>query len=413
MDTQPDAQDRQTPAEIQLPQSRTPWRRSFGVWVTAGVVLFVIIGVVLLAKVPDWLLANWFPTLDENARAGFLGPAANVVLLGLGGVIAVVGVGLSLSRHHQELEAAERDRQRLVDDRERESARRVEVEASRRIDAERALRDRFVTTVKLLSDEAPVNRQAALFALGALADDWEAFGKPDEVQVCIEVITGYLRAPGSQGDGPTNPAERTVKQAGYSIINDHLSRDERSWSSRTIDLSGVVCDFRIQLRGAVLEGRGALSFDGLRIEEGGQLLIQGLTVRDEGTVTFDGAVVQGSLSAHTLRLTDGLISFLDLDVEGGNVNIGGVKTAGRGGLYVSQLHVRSGGNVSIGPALVQDETVVSIGPAKVERESFLFINSLSKEGTGRVLIEEVHGEGANAVHIGEETRSAAHLPASD
>ncbi|QRY42338.1 hypothetical protein JVX92_14975 (plasmid) [Microbacterium hominis] len=95
----------------------------------------------------------------------------------------------------QELKTAANDHQCLVGDRERERSRRNEVRAQRRIDTERALRDRFVTMVKLLGDPAPVNRYAALIALGPLVDDWDAFGKPDEVQVCIEVLTRYLRAP--------------------------------------------------------------------------------------------------------------------------------------------------------------------------------------------------------------------------
>ncbi len=244
VDAQPDAQDPQTPAEIEAaPSSRPPLWHRFGVWVTVGVVLYVIAGAILLVKVPDRLLAHWFPTLDESARAAFLGPAANVVLFGLGGTIALVGVGLSLSRHRQELEAAERDRQRLVDDQARERARQGEVDDQRRIDTERALRERFVTTVKLLSDPAPVNRQAALFALGALADDWHAFEKPDEVQVCIEVLTGYLRAPRTDdmlvpltqeqldtlsreerhAAQRTTAQEISVKQAGYTVIRNHLA----------------------------------------------------------------------------------------------------------------------------------------------------------------------------------------------
>lgn len=51
VDAQPDAQDPQTPAEIEAaPSSRPPLWRRFGVWVTVGVVLYVIAGAILLVK---------------------------------------------------------------------------------------------------------------------------------------------------------------------------------------------------------------------------------------------------------------------------------------------------------------------------------------------------------------------------
>lgn len=49
--------------------------------------------------------------------------------------------------------------------------------------------------VGLLVDKTPTTRQAALYGLGALADDWDVFGRSDEVQVYVEAITAHLRAP--------------------------------------------------------------------------------------------------------------------------------------------------------------------------------------------------------------------------
>ncbi len=328
VDEQPDAQDPQTPAEIEAaPPSRPPLWRRFGVWVTVGVVLYIIGGAILLVKVPDRLLAHWFPTLDESARAAFLGPAANVVLFGLGGTIALVGVGLSLSRHRQELEAAERDRQRLVDDQARERARQDEVDVQRRIDTERALRERFVTTVKLLSDPAPVNRQAALFALGALADDWHAFGKPDEVQVCIEVLTGYLRAPRTDdmlvpltqeqldtlsreerhAAQRTTAQERSVKEAGYTVIRNHLAGQAAPhWHDRRIDLSGAHIDFRIGLQGATVSGSGRMQLAGATVGPGGWVDLEGATISDGGQVNLGVATINsGWVNLKGATISDG------------------------------------------------------------------------------------------------------------
>ena len=341
VDAEHDAQDSQAPADVGASSPRPPLWRRFGVWVTIGVVLYVIAGAVLLVTVPDRLLAHWFPTLDESARAAFLGSAANVVLFGLGGTIALVGVGLSLSRHRQELEAAERDRQRLVDDRKREQARRDEVEAQRRIETERALRERFVTTVKLLSDPAPVNRQAALFALGALADDWDAFGKPDEVQVCIEVLTGYLRAPRTddmlvplteEEHYQIEPAERrdaqrtiaqevAVQQAGYTVIRNHLAGDAAPhWRDRLIDLAAAHIDFvldltdvtigddgAVDLKSATISDGGAVDLSGATISDGGVVYLSGATIRDDGAVYLSGATISdnGAVYLSGATISDG------------------------------------------------------------------------------------------------------------
>ncbi|MDE0547556.1 hypothetical protein [Microbacterium sp. C7(2022)] len=347
MDAQPDAQDPQTPAEIEAaPPSRPPLWRRFGVWVTVGVVLYIIGGAILLVKVPDRLLAHWFPTLDESARAAFLGPAANVVLFGLGGTIAVVGVGLSLSRHRQELEAAERDRQRLVDDQARERARQVEVDVQRRIDTERALRERFVTTVKLLSDPAPVNRQAALFALGALADDWHAFEKPEEVQVCIEVLTGYLRAPRTDdmlvpltqeqldtlsreerhAAQRTTAQEISVKQAGYTVIRNHLAGQAAPhWHDRRIDLSDAHIDFRIGLQGATVSGSGRMQLAGATVGPGGRVDLEGATISDSGRVDLGVATInRGWVNLKDATISDGgKVDLMWTTVTGGEVNLEG------------------------------------------------------------------------------------------
>ncbi len=298
VDAEHDAQDSRTPPELEASSSRPRLWRRFGVWVTVGVVVYVIAGAILLVTIPDRLLAHWFPTLDESARAAFLGSAANVVLFGLGGTIAIIGVGLSLSRHRQELEAAERDRQRLIDDREREQARRVEVEAQRRVDTERALRERFVTAVKLLNESAPAGRQAALFALGALADDWDAFGKPDEVQVCIEVIAGYLRSPIHAGH--VAPLERVVRQVGFRIIRTHLRPTARSgWSARRIDLGGIYLDCDVDLSGIVVMLRGVLDLQGATLGGSATLSLAGAVVGDAGVIALGGA---GFLPGSTVDL---------------------------------------------------------------------------------------------------------------
>ncbi len=147
------------------PEASNRSRRKYGWLVAVAVVGYLVLAFLVILWAPAALLNNWVPGLTPRQQSKLLGSARNLMLLSLGGVVAVVGVGISLSRHQQELEAAQRDRDRLNADRERERARRVEVDAQRNVETERTLRERFVTTVQLLSDPSPVNRQAALSAL--------------------------------------------------------------------------------------------------------------------------------------------------------------------------------------------------------------------------------------------------------
>ncbi|MGK9149534.1 hypothetical protein KXS11_18005 [Plantibacter flavus] len=354
-----------------------PLWKQFGLYVTLGVILYVIVGGVALVTVPDQLLANWFPDLSSKERAAFLGPATNAVLFALGGTIALVGVGLSLSRHRQELEAAARDRVRLRNDQEREQSRRQEAEIQRRTETERALRDRFVTTVNLLSDPSPVNRQAAIFALGALADDWTAFGKRDEVQVCIEVLTGYLRAPRSddmllplteeehaQLDPTerreaqrTTPQEIAVKQAGYSVIKDHLKTENPSnWCDRPLNLDGSHIDFMVNLRDC-------------DIDEGAYFDLHNATISNDGILAFRDMTVSGFVDLENLKIVGGYVELRDLEVKDGavvtisgttvcadgHVSLEGATISAHGTLAYGVMTLKTGGSVNTPDGILHEE----------------------------------------------------------
>lgn len=402
--------DKSSSAESLGPAVRgVRWWNRFGVRVTAGVVLYVIVGGIVLLTVPDLLLENWFPDLTAQRRAAFLGPATTAVLFALGGTIALVGVGLSLSRHRQELEAAARDRERLHDDREREQARRDEVDAQRRIETERALRERFVATVKLLSDPAPVNRQAALFALGALSDDWDAFGKPDEVQVCIEVLTGYLRAPRSdemlmpfpheehdQLDPSdrrkaqrTTPQEVAVKQAGYTVIDRHLGDwSTIHWHGRTINLAGAHIDFAVDLNGAHITNLGSVNLDGANITNSGSLNLRGANIDNSGSVNLDRAHItnSGSVDLNGAHITNlGSVTFDgavitnsgSVDLEGavitdsGSVRLNGANITDNGSVICRGANIADSGFVALEGAIVTDRGYVSFRRTNITDSGFV------------------------------------------
>lgn len=390
--------------------------RNYGWLVTAGVILYLAFALFAVINFPRELLNNWIPGLDQQEKSKLLGAAGNLVLLSAGGVVAVVGVGISLSRHHQELEAAQRDRDRLNDDRDRERARRDEVDAQRRVETERTLRERFVTTVQLLSDPSPVNRQAALFALGSLADDWDAFGKPDEVQVCIEVLTGYLRAPRSNDmlveltaeehhayvddeerrfAQSTMPQEIAAKQAGYIVIRNHLQVGAApGWHDRTLNLAGAHIDFAVDLTRIALTS-GSVSFESARIVSNGHVRLDGMRAGERAMVSFDSATVaRGDVTFHSCHVEEtGSLSFEGVGVVNGGhldlrrarirgyLNFEDARLASEGKVMLSRAQIQGSGTVSFAGVMVGNDGSIEIRDARIDDDGRLSL-AVARIATG-------------------------------
>ena len=87
---------------------------------------------------------------------------------------------------------------------------------------ESGLRDRYTTAATQLSDDHSAVREAGVFAVAALADDWLRFGlltgqaelAQSELQVCVELLCSYLRAnrriEAEEHGASTAPAYRSV-----------------------------------------------------------------------------------------------------------------------------------------------------------------------------------------------------------
>lgn len=331
-------------------------RLTAGWLIVLGATIFVVGGGIALLLVPGPLLDDWVPNLSPSERGKLLGPAAQIVLLCLGGVIAVVGVSLSLARHREELAANERDRQRLAHDQAKEMHRIDELDQQRRVETERELRGRFVTAVDLLSDgAAPIRRQAALYALGALADDWAVFARADEVQVCIDVIASYLRTPAPPAVARA-PDELAVRQTGYGILRSHLARGAAfEWGSKIIDLRGANINLPVDLGEVVISSGGSIILEEVMVEEGASLSLRDAAVATGGRIGLKGATIRkgGSVSLRGLRISLGAEVDATQATITGELDLSGARVEPQGDLGLSLSSVEAGGRVNLGATTVQ------------------------------------------------------------
>ncbi|MFG2447543.1 pentapeptide repeat-containing protein [Nocardia fluminea] len=107
-----------------------------------------------------------------------------------------------------------------------------------------ALRKRYTSSAEQLAHASAAIRQAGVYALTALADDWHAIGEDEERQVCIDLLQWYLRVPFPQpmeGEQP-DLSEREIRQTILAILTRRRRRpteDPKSWAEVSIDLRQI------------------------------------------------------------------------------------------------------------------------------------------------------------------------------
>ncbi|MBF6341763.1 pentapeptide repeat-containing protein [Nocardia abscessus] len=107
-----------------------------------------------------------------------------------------------------------------------------------------ALRKRYTSSAEQLAHDSAAIRQAGVYALTALADDWHAIGEDEERQVCIDLLQWYLRVPFPQpmeGEQP-DLSEREIRQTILAVLTRRRRRpteDPKSWTEASIDLRQI------------------------------------------------------------------------------------------------------------------------------------------------------------------------------
>jgi hypothetical protein len=393
----------------QLPIRNIMW------WVAA----FVVMSAAAIIWVPQWLINNWLADTKVDAATVRLSVsnAGQIVLFALGGIIALVGLSLSLSRHALELEEA-------VENRSKESRRVQELVEQRQSDAERELRARFSQAVALLSDpDRATTRQAGVYALGALADDWDNFGRPDERQVCIDVLCGYLRSAwDTSGEGAED--EKRIRSAAFDLIGTHLRprSGAKNWNGAAFNLRGVTLGFEVNLRNirltsGVLDLRGA-QFLGATGNFAGSTFAGGSLQLDnsrfnESQLRFEHCVFSGAEISFTasrfidtqvwmtsIDLQAGSLSFSETELTSGHMRFGGAKF-NEGYLALDSMSLK-GGALSFSRAIFRDANVEFsdsqfLGTA-VSFNHSKFLGSWLSFSRAKLISGEVNFDDASFVH---------------
>ncbi|WP_211439575.1 pentapeptide repeat-containing protein [Corynebacterium glutamicum] len=252
---------------------------------------------------PDWVKGWTLSDLDMSVAAG---PLATI--LSASGVIVAAGIAFRNGEKNRNQEKKHQE------------------EAAKR-ETERSLRDRFFKITETLSEGSEyVKREAGVYALIALADDWAAFHRDDpdaaqrEQQTCLNVITGQLRDPLSADSSQAHSDSETAESAqqkkeqpqddlGLLIFKHRVQEilwerfrpsdgaETGPWSHLDLELSN--CHLHDSYSGLV-QFHGSTSFYGVQFH--GSTSFYG--VQFHGSTSFYGAQFHGSTSFSEAQFHD-------------------------------------------------------------------------------------------------------------
>ncbi|WP_157876492.1 pentapeptide repeat-containing protein [Streptomyces sp. Root264] len=207
-------------------------------------------------------------------------------------------------------------------------------EATELREYDKTLIERFGAAAEQLGADQPAVRMAGTYAMARLADEW-----PQERQMCIDVLCGYLRMPHSP-DPPADEGalaswrrEREVRVTVLRLIAAHLLDDAPvSWQGHDLDFTGAVlveADFRgVRFTGGDVlfvktlfagDGTDQIIFDEVNFAENGHVYFRLAEFRS-GTVRFNRATFSGGwVTFDHARFTGARVSFRDAALIAGEV----------------------------------------------------------------------------------------------
>jgi len=189
------------------------------------------------------------------------------------------------------------------------------------------LRSRFAKAAEQLGHDSPAVRLAGVYAMAALADDWQDAGDDAQMQVCIDVLCAYLRIPYDPDSPKAKEGEKQVRWTVISVIRDHLQDPTaaNSWCGRDFDFSRTTFDggdFRkVQFSG------GIVSF--ARAEFSGGIVNFARAQFSGGIVNFARVQCSGGIvNFARVQFSGGDVNFAEAEFSGGDVNFARAEFSG-------------------------------------------------------------------------------------
>ncbi|NUQ89054.1 pentapeptide repeat-containing protein [Glycomyces sp. MUSA5-2] len=195
-------------------------------------------------------------------------------------------------------------------------------EATEVREATKLFNERFASAADQLSSDHAANRLAGVYAMAALADDWDA-GR----QTCINVLCAYVRMPyetppfrherEALNDPPRFRAvleERLIRHTVINVVGGRLRREPvpgRTWHEHDFDFTGTNLDGG-NLNDALFLGRVSFAFG--RFTAG---TIDFSRVRFEGPVDFTRARFLGARLRFTETLFAGPVLLSEMTIAAG------------------------------------------------------------------------------------------------
>jgi uncharacterized protein YjbI with pentapeptide repeats len=175
------------------------------------------------------------------------------------------------------------------------------------------LRQRYAEAAQQLGHDRAIVRQAGVYAMAQLADDWGDIDSAQR-QVCIDVLCAYFRMP--YDAERAEPGEEQVRLAVISVIRQHLQdpRSPNAWCKANLDFTGAIFNGDEHFDGATFSGN-MVSFDTVRFAG--------------GKVSFDFTRFSGGkVSFHAAEFSGGRINFHGATFSGAKVNFAATRFSG-------------------------------------------------------------------------------------
>jgi len=283
-----------------------------------GLIVAATVAVIGCLLAPVLFDLNVPGTTGSERIAGITG-LRQAALLIAGGIIAAVTLSLTDSRDRHAraknaLDAAHTEAQ-LADVREQR-------EQQHQFDVERDLRSRFVSASELMSSDQAVMRTAGLYAMSALADDWNALSNKHERQVCIDIICSYVRSDWDP-HGKSAPAERLARSSALRLIASHLRESEgASWAGAEFNLQSSLVSYdadmshmhltagtKLNLKDSIIRS-GHLDMSHMHLDGGGVVCDRSQLLAHGNVNITNSRLVSGRLSFDYATINEGRLSFM-------------------------------------------------------------------------------------------------------